>query len=170
MKNTYTYTARSAENAEQAVTFTLHDHQMSVGLATPLEQVEQFLEARLGEEPEEGEADSTLWLKPAAVSLLQRGTRPFRVDDVYATAEEDWLEVSAWYRAGGLALAPVTLIEGRVDNREASQAFVEELDRRKTEIGGIGGPFKLLDFWFTWFAIGLFLVGVLQFWRRKEQA
>jgi len=40
MENTYTYTARSIEDPEQVVTFTLQDHRMSVGLGAPLEQIE----------------------------------------------------------------------------------------------------------------------------------
>ncbi len=161
MEDTYTYIARSADDAAQVVTFTLHDHSMSVGLGAPLEQVERALEP-------EGEVRPRLWLKPLAVSLLERGTRPFRVADVDAGAEGDWLSVTAWYRAGGLRLAPVILIRGRVDNPQAALAFVEELNRRKASVTI---PFKLLgvlDYWATWLLAGFLMVGLLGIWRRRN--
>ncbi|MGD8397757.1 MAG: hypothetical protein PVG11_02770 [Anaerolineae bacterium] len=170
MENTYTYTARSVEVPEQVVTFTLQDHHMSVGLGAPLEQIEAIVEAVEGEEGGDERAEPKLWLKPLAVSLVEQGRGPFRVEDVYASAAEDWLQVRAWYRAGGLALTPVTLVQGRVDNPVAAQAFVEELDRRKEEVAGIGGPLKLFDFWFTWVAVGVFFLALLQFWRRQGEA
>jgi hypothetical protein len=76
MEDTYTYTARSIEYPEQAVTFTLHDHHMSVEMAAPVEQVERMLPARDGEEEGEFEDESKVWLKPLAVSLLERGVGP----------------------------------------------------------------------------------------------
>lgn len=161
MEDTYTYIARSADDPAQAVTFTLHDNSMSVGLGAPLEHVERALEP-------EGEVRPRPWLKPLAVSLLERGTRPFRVADVDATAEDDWLSVTAWFRGGGLRLAPVILIRGRVDNPEAALAFVEELNRRKASVTG---PFKLLgvlDYWATWLLAGFFLLGLLGIWRRRS--
>lgn len=169
MEDTYTYTARSVENPEQVVTFTLHDHSMSVGLGAPLEQISRVLDAASPEPEAEGEEAGRprLWLRPLAVSLVERGTRPFRVRDVYASTDEDWLRVSAWYRAGGLALAPVTLIEGQVDNAEAAEAFVQELETRKDEVGGAPGVLNLLDFWATWAVAGLAMFGLLQAWRRK---
>jgi hypothetical protein len=158
------------EDPERVVTFTLQDHHMSVGVGAPLEQIEALVEAVEGEEEAEPEAQPKLWLKPLAVSLVEQGRGPFRVDDVYASATEDWLQVKAWYRAAGLALTPVTLVQGRVDNPAAAHAFVEELERRKEEVGGIGGPLKLFDFWFTWVAAGLVFFGLFQFWRRQGEA
>jgi hypothetical protein len=87
MENTYTYIARSVENPEQVVTFTLQDHHMSVGLGTPLEKIETIVqETDAGEEATEeanqeaGQgASAKLWLKPLAVSLLERSVGPFRV-------------------------------------------------------------------------------------------
>jgi len=170
MENTYTYIARSADDPAQVATFTLFDHSLSVGLGAPLEQIERALETK-GEEQEAGEdIESRLWLKPLAVSLLERGVGPFRVAGVNATAQDDWLRVSAWYQAGGLALAPVTLVDGRVDNPQAAQAFVEELDRRKSEVTGPFGLFNVLDYWFTWILAGALMFGLFQAWRRKSQS
>jgi hypothetical protein len=171
MENTYTYTARSVEDPEQVVIFTLQDHHMSVGMGAPLEQIETALQqVDAGEEASEEdgqEPGAKLWLRPLAVSLLERSVGPFRLADVNAAAMEDRLHVSAWYRAGGLALAPVTLVNGRVDNPRAAQAFVEELDRRKAEGAGALGPLNVLDYWFTWILAAALLIGLFVGWRRK---
>ena len=170
MEKTYTYTARSIENPEQVVTFTLQDHHMSVGVGAPLEQIETVLQqVDAGEEAGRG-ALAKLWLRPLAVSLLERGVGPFRVADVNAAAEDDWLRVSAWYRAGGLALAPVTLVNGRVDNPQAAQAFVDELEERKSEVMGAFGRLNVLDYWFTWILAGTLMLGLFQIWRRKADS
>jgi hypothetical protein len=170
MENTYTYTARSIENPEQVVTFTLQDHHMSVGVGAPLEQIETVLQqADAGEEAGQG-ALANPWLRPLAVSLLERGVGPFRVADVNATAEEDRLRVNAWYRAGGLALAPITLMNGRVDNPPAAQAFVEELQERKSEATGAFGLLNMLDYWFTWILAGTLMLGLFQIWRGKADS
>ena len=170
MENTYTYTARSIEDPEQVVTFTLQDHRMSVGLGAPLEQIETVLEQMDdGEKAGQG-SQPKLWLRPLAVSLLQRGVGPFRVADVKAATEDDWLRISAWYRAGGLALVPVTLVNGRVDNPQAAQAFVDELEERKSEVTGALGLLNLLDYWFTWILAGGLMLGLFQVWRRKDES
>jgi hypothetical protein len=174
MENTYTYTARNVENPEQVITFTLQDHHMSVGSAAPLEQVETVLQQEDTGEETELEASPTaqakIWLRPLAVSLLERGVGPFQVADVHASTEEGWLRVSAWYRAGGLALAPVTLVDGQVDNPQAAQAFVEELDKRKSDVMGAFGMLNILDYWFTWILTGVLIFSLFQFWRRKGRS
>ena len=167
MKNTYTYTARSAENPEHVVTFTLIGDHMSVGVGAPLEKIEQTVEAVSGEA--ESAADLKLWIKPMAVSLVERGTEPFRIADVDADVSGDRLSVQGWIRTGGLRLAPLTLTEGRVDNPAAARAFVDEIAERKAEAGGPLMPFALFDYWATWFAAGIFFLGLFKFWRSRVQ-
>jgi hypothetical protein len=171
MKNTYTYTARSAENPEHVVTFTLIGNRMSVGVGAPLEKIEQTIEIVSGEEEEaQGEgADLKLWIKPMAVSLVERGTEPFRIADVDADVYEDRLSVRGWVRTGGLRLAPITITEGRVDNPDAARAFADEVAERKAEAGGPLMPFALFDYWATWFATGIFLLGLFKFWRQRVE-
>jgi hypothetical protein len=166
MEDTYTYIARSADDPARVATFTLHNHSMSVGIGAPLEHVERALQSAGGEA--EGEARPRFWLKPLAVSLPERGTGAFRVADVNAGAEGDWLQVTAWFRAGGLRLAPVTLIKGRVDNPEAALALVEELSRRKAAGAGPLKFLEVLDYWATWFLAGFLLIGLLEVWRRSR--
>lgn len=170
MEKTYTYTARSIKNPEKVLTFTLQDHHMSVGLGAPLEQIEKVLEQVDSEEEARQGPRAKLWLRPLAVSLLERGVGPFRVADVNAATEDDWLRVQAWYRAGGLALAPVTLVNGRVDNPQAAHAFVEELEERKSEVAGALGLLNMLDYWVTWLLGAAAMLGLFQIWRRKSQA
>jgi hypothetical protein len=179
MVGTYTYTARSADNPERVVTFTLRDSRMSVGVGAPLEQVERAVQlgrgAKAEEEAEDGgepevevvEAERPkLWLRPLAVSLIERGTRPVHVDDVVARLADDWLEVKAWIRTGELRLVPITLINGRIDNPVAARDFVEEVQERKT-VSGLN-VLGLLDYWATWVVAGLAALVVFQRWRRRS--
>ncbi len=166
MENTYTYTARSASDPSKVITLTLHGTWMSVGTGPALEQVERAAEA-------EGDEDlrslpTRLWLRPMALSLLQRGTGPFPVGDVFASADGENLTLKAWFRTGGLRSVPVTLVNGPVDNHEAALAFVEELKARKAEEESAFGFFELLDYWATWIlGIGA-IVGALAIWRRRQ--
>jgi hypothetical protein len=169
MENTYTYTARSADNPDEVVTFTLHDHGMSVGVSAPLGNVDRALQARGSADTEEGPSDHIQpLLKPVAVSALERATHPFKVADVDASEEDGGLQVAAWVRAGGLRLAPVIFSMDHVDNADAARAFVKELDARKESVrrpGPFPGP---LDYWATWFAAGLSMIVALAVWLRKR--
>ncbi|MBN1402600.1 MAG: hypothetical protein JXA74_17295 [Anaerolineae bacterium] len=178
MAETYTYTARSAEKPERVVTFTLRGSRMSVGVGAPLEQVEQMIGMARGEGIEEqieqgaeSEAETheaaapELWLRPLAFSLIERGSRPVHVDDVAVEADDDWLQVKAWIRVGGLRLAPVTLIDGPVDNPVAARDFAQEVHERKTATGP--NVFALFDYWATWFVAGIVALGLFQRWQRK---
>ncbi|RME42713.1 MAG: hypothetical protein D6791_17080, partial [Chloroflexi bacterium] len=154
MQDTYTYTARSAENPDEVATFTLHDHSLSVELGGALlAQVERALQ------PEEAQGEARLppWFRPALTWVVQRLLRPFNIADVTANAKDDGFWIMAWVRAGGLRLAPVTVGWRKVDNPDAAQAFVRELNKRKVSAahpGRLPGP---LDYWATWALVG-FLV------------
>lgn len=172
MESTYTYTARSVDDPEQVVTFTLRDNKMAVEPGAPLEQMDRMLELTRGDDSENGsrsrDRGNKPWVKPLAVTLLQRGMGPFRISDVEVDAKEEHLRVSAWYRVGGLALAPVSLVDGRVDNALAARGFAEEVERRKLEsVGMVGGP-KILDYWLTWIMAAVLLNGMWKVWRLAQ--
>jgi hypothetical protein len=169
MENTYTYTARSADNPEKVVTFTCYDHSLVVDVGVPIEQIERALQARqAGEE----EYRAQPWLKPMAISAIERGTRPFNVADVYAGADDGGLSVTAWVRAGGLRLAPVIFNMETVDNPQAAEAFVEELEKRRASVDRPSRFPGVLDYWVSWFVSGFSVVAVLATWlyRRYREA
>jgi len=177
MQNTYTYTARDIDNPEKVITFTLHDQWLTVDVGAPVEQMEHVLsalqsdEAEYAEEQEKEapETPSSLWLKPLALSLIQRGSKPFRVVDLSATADEERLSIRSWTRLGGLRISPVTLMNSRVDNPDAAQAFVAELNRRKEALTNKPALFNLLNYWATWIVAGVALVTSFFFWRRQAR-
>jgi len=160
MHHTYTYTARSVNNPEQAVTMTLHDNSMSVGLGAPVEQLERAL--RAGGVGEVGKALAALPLKPIAMQLIEQGIGPFHIADVDAEADGNRLHVRAWYRAG-LELLPVTLVDGEVDNPVAAHDFANEVEMRKSMLPDEPGLPGLLDFWVTWIAtvLAVFALAVI---------
>jgi hypothetical protein len=170
MEKTYTYTARSAKDPARLVTFTLHDHSMSVGIGAPLEQVERMLgREAVDEETSDGD-QSNLWLKPLAVSLVERGTGPFRVSDIEAKTDEDKLRIKAWFRSGGLGLLPLTLINGRVDNPDAARAFVKELNRRKRSGLSRFRFWGVLDYWISWIVAAAAFASFFAVWLQLNRS
>ena len=176
MENTYTYTARSATDPEKVVTLTLRGDRMSVGSGVPVEQAARLIESATAEEVEEVEGEeqarperkSQLWLKPMAISLVERGTSPLRVIDVDARATgAGYLWVRGWIRLGGLRLAPITLLDGAVDNPDAALAFVEELARRKDKYGQGPAFLNVLDYWATWLVLGSVAIAFFSQWRKR---
>ena len=163
MEQTYTYTARNAVQTERVVTFTLFDDSMSVSPGVPLEQIEAAVSEITGEEEEEA-PETELWLKPMAISLVERGTAPLNIADVDAEADAKWLEGHGWVRVGGLRLFPIVLTEGPVDNPDAAQAFADELQRRKAELTSPVLPF---DYWFTWMGMIVSLILFFVIWRQR---
>jgi hypothetical protein len=166
MENTFTFTARNATDPRKVITLTLHGTWLSVGMGPALEQFERAAET-------EGEAQAAslpnrLWLRPMALSLLERTRGPLPVGDVFAKIEGDNLSLKAWLRAGGLRSVPVTLVDGPVDNDEAARAFVEELSQRKTQEEPVFGFLELLDYWATWILGISAIIGALAIWRRRR--
>ena len=195
MENTYTYTARSAMNPEMVVTFTLYDQYLTIDAGVPIEHLERAIEARRAaaeaakkgeeeeieeeleaeeaeemEETEEVEAHLSIrpWLKPMVISAVERTTRPFNVADVSAKAKGGGLRLAAWVRAGGLRLAPVSFRMERVDNPEAAEAFVEELDRRKESAPRPSSLPGFMDYWISWIGAAISMMIVLGIWLRRR--
>ncbi len=165
LENTYTYTARNAKRPEEVLTFTLHDHKLSIDLGSPLEHVERAVEAQ---QDEAVDYPIQTWLKPMAISMIERATGPFDVSDVIVDVAEDVLHVKAWYRVGGLRLSSVTLVHGKVDNPAAARAFATELAQRKEEQSTLDKMLNVMDYWVAWFVAGFIVVFLLQIWRRRN--
>lgn len=149
--DTYTYTARDVDEPDRTLTFTLEDERLSVDLGPPAEQLESLIEPATQDQQggQEGDDAKKARLRELALTLLQRRLGPFRTSDVAAAVQDDRLTVRAWYRARGLALAPMTLIDGRIDNPGAAQAFTKELAKRK-EASARPSVVKVFDYWLTW--------------------
>jgi hypothetical protein len=157
MQHVYTYTAQSADETEQKVTFTLHDHSMSVELDKPL-KIEEALQAKKDDLETGLASDLQSRLEPVAAALMERALHSFNVADVEAVAQDDRLQVTAWIRTGGLRLAPLVFNFKHVEDSEAAQAFAQELSRRKTSAARPHRPSEPFDYWASWVLAGLLLI------------
>jgi hypothetical protein len=133
---------------------------MAVDVGAPLEQIGRVLqEAEADTEAQDG-AVVTYPLKPAVVSLLERGAQPFSIADVYAQAEDHALSITTWVRAGGLRLVPIRFAWQRVDNPEGASAFAQQV-RARREVASPPGRFQgLMDYWISWLLLGVLLLAL----------
>lgn len=161
MQNIYTYTAHSADETEQKVTFTLRDHSMSVELDKPSKEVEETLPTEKDDLETGLASDLQSRLQPVATALMERALHSFSVADVDAVAQDDGLQVTAWIRTGGLRLAPIVFSFEHVEDPEAAQAFAQELSRRKTSVARPERPSETFDYWASWVLAGLLLITTL---------
>lgn len=153
---TYTYTARNANNPDKVVTFTLDNGHMRVNLTGILDQTSRINAA--DDKKAEIQNQLSMQAKPAALKLAENISGPFHISDVNADLEDDRLRVSMWQRAGGLRLAPVRFNMGQVDNIEAAEAFVDEVQNRQTKTESRTKFFGPLDYWIGWIGLGLVML------------
>jgi hypothetical protein len=154
--NTFTFTARSAEDPDKTATYTLHDGHVSIAFGQAfLEQVESAFEAIADDESESVLAKL---IKPAATGSMQQVMRPIPLEDFDASTGGDNLHTVAWIRARGLRLAPILMRWQQVDNPPAARAFVEELQARKESLDIRDGWRAPADYWITWVVGGLLIV------------
>ena len=165
MTQTYTYTARSAEDPDRVVTFTLTDGHMMLNLTALVEQLADVATAdeKAGAAKEELERQ----LRPATMKGIERISGPVHVRDVSADMRDGRLTVTAWQRAAGLRLAPIAIKMGRVDNEEGAADFIDELEDRQAEANHAGKFYGPLDYWFGWVALFLVLAILLR-WPGQE--
>ena len=159
----YIYTARSALDPGEALTFTLRDRDVVVALAAPSEEVE----LRLSAEGVQGRQGLPSWLKPAAISLLQLGTQPLPIADVEARTEGGELGVMIWLRTANLRLVPVAFHWEQVEDPDAAQDFARELRERKAAAERSGRSPRRMLIWGGWFLGGL-AVAALRVARRAR--
>jgi hypothetical protein len=154
---TYTYTARNINDPGKVVTFTLLDGHMRVNLTGLLDQANSVASSE--EKSGELKHQMSLQAKPALLKLKEGISGPIHVNDVKAKLDDDRLHVTLWQRMGGLRLAPVQFDMGQVDNDEAAEAFVDELEQRKEETASDARRFfGPLDYWIGWAGL-LLLIG-----------
>jgi hypothetical protein len=169
MADTYTYTARNADNPDKVVTFTLYGNYLRVNLTGVLEKIGKI--SASDEKTEQVKEQLKADVQPTAMKVVENISGPFHVSDVTSNlviSDDDVsLKVGAWQRVGGLRLAPLWINVGWVDNPEAAEAFVSELEARKAAAEHPGKFFGPLDYWAGWAIVG-FLVSVLFRWPRRK--
>lgn len=163
---TYTYTARNINNPDKVVTFTLYDGHMRVNLTGLLDQANTVASSE--EKSGELKQQVSLQAKPALLKLREGISGPIHISDVNAEMDDDQFQVTLWPRVAGLRLAPVKFDMGQVDNEDAAEAFVDEVEQRKentkSDARRFFGP---LDYWIGWAGLML-LIGL--FIRRPKQS
>lgn len=162
MESTFTFTARSTKNPERAATFTIIGERVHVDFSQViLESIEK------GMFPEHDEDVESLpakpkgdilpgWVKPAGMWIMQHGFDSFPVADVDASSNDGYFSVVIWTRATGLRLAPIVLKWLKVDNPAGADAFVDALNRIKTETSSEAKKTGIFDYWLTWILGGAF--------------
>lgn len=162
--NTYTYTARNIENPGKVLTFTLQGEYLKVNLTGVADTVSDLLREQ---DQEEGGSESPIKDQAASTTLkvLEEISGPLHVSDVAGKLKDGRFTLTAWKRVGGLRAAPIVLKMGRVDNPQAAEAFLKELNMRKNSASRISNFFGPLDYWFGW--LGMALV-VLFFIRKRD--
>lgn len=162
---TYTYTARNINDPDKVVTFTLYDGHMRVNLTGLLDQANTVASSK--EKPDELKHQVRLQAKPALLKLKEGISGPVHISDVNANFEDEQFQVKLWPRVGGLRLAPVQVDMGQIDNEDAAEAFVDELEQRKESASDARKFFGPLDYWIGWAGL-LLLIGL--FIRRPKRS
>lgn len=168
MIDTYTYTARHVEDPEKVITFTIKGEYLEINVTGVLENIGKVISDDESKEAlkEQIKTQAT----PTALIVMEEISGPIHLSDVegkVAGENGDRLELKVWKRVGGLRAAPLRLSFGEVDNPQAAQAFIEELNDRREKIEHRGKFFGPLDYWLGWLVLAI-LVLVLWRWPRRS--
>lgn len=165
---TYTYTARNANNPDFILTFTLEDDHLRLNVPEIGEKIGQI--ARADEKMTEAKQQLKTQVAPSVLKAIESFSGPIQINDVAVSLKDDAsLRFNAWQRMGGLRLAPLWLNMGRVDNPDAAEAFMTELEERKAAASKLGAFFGPLDYWLGWAGL-LLLLAVVFRWVRKNRS
>jgi hypothetical protein len=155
MAKTYTYTARSADDPAQVITFTLYNHALSIGPGTP----EQISPKLWSTAPKAGPGVDNLpaaWLKTVAL-LKESNCDRITLMDTETSIVKDSLRLVIWSRSHKRHWSPITIVMEHVDNLDAARAFVKELNRRKISARRRERFFGFLGARIAWFIVGTFI-------------
>jgi hypothetical protein len=166
--DTYTYTARNAYDPAKVVTFTLYNNHLRVNLTGILDQAEIVAEAE--QKGAEVRNQISTQVKPAVMKMIENFSGPTHISDVSASLDDEKLKVILWQRAGGLRLAPIQFNMNKVDNAEAAEAFIDELDHRKNNMSSSGKLWGPLDYWVGWAGILIMTGFLIRGLRRRTRA
>lgn len=153
MADTYTFTARSAENPDKVITFTLYGEYLRINLTDVVDRLGRIATAE--ERGAEIREQIKSHAQPTTAKFIENVTGPVHLRDVNARFDGERFSLSAWKRALGLRLAPIYFSMGTIDNPDAAQSFVNELERRKESSEHIGKFFGPLDYWMGWAGVVL---------------
>ena len=163
---TYTFTARDGLEPDRTLTLTLYPNYVRVNLTGLWDQLGKIASAE--DRPDEVKIQLQNQATPAVLKLLETLSGPIHLKDFAATLDEETFSIRIWQRFRGLRLLPISLEIDPVDNPEAAEAFIAELDlRSQNAIRAARFPW-ILDYWFTWAGMFAgFLALIL--WPQREQ-
>jgi len=165
---TYTYTARNTENPDKVVTFTLDDERMRVNMTDLLDETQTVISSE--SKPKELMRQAKSKVSPAFLKLREKISGPVHISDVNARLSGDRFLVRVWPRLAGLRLLPVGINMGQVDNEDAAEAFVDELESRKETEPAAKKFFGPFDYWFGWAGLMLLVGLFIRRFRFREQS
>lgn len=166
MNDTYTYTARSADDPEKVITFTLTDEYLEISMTGMLEDISEVVSGEEGKEVIEEKIKTQA--KPTALKVMEEISGPIHISDVKGeVTKTDQLRLTIWKRLGGLRAAPIMFEFERVDNPQAAHAFIAELEERKVDAEHLGKFFGPLDYWLGWIGLAVALI-LLWRWPRRD--
>ena len=160
MAETYTYTARDADNPDSLVTITLYPDYVKINPTGLWDQLGKLSAA----DEKAGELRRQLANQagPTALKLIESISGPIHLSDFNVSLEGERLRINTWQRLNRLRLTPINLTIQRVDNPDAAGAFVAELQRRKQDIASAQVLPGIFDYWASWTALAIgVLTGVL---------
>ena len=160
MAETYTYTARDADNPDSLVTITLYPDYVKINPTGLWDQLGKL--STSDEKAGELRRQLASQAGPTALKIIESISGPIHLSDFSVTLEDEQLRINTWQRLSRLRLTPINLTIQRVDNPDAAEAFVAELQRRKQEIASAQALPGIFDYWAGWMALAIgLLTGVL---------
>lgn len=87
MKDTYTFTARNAENPEKVVTFTLYGDHLQVNFTGLMEKTGKVFQS--DEKPKEAGRQIAAEAQPAALKMAQKVSGPIHINDLSVNLDGD---------------------------------------------------------------------------------
>ena len=104
---TYTYTARSINDPENIITFTLDDGHLRVSLAGLFDQAGVITQSDSPSDQLKQQIKTQA--KPMALKVTEQLSGPVHVNDVQASLNDEELRITLWQRLAGLRLAPIMI-------------------------------------------------------------
>jgi hypothetical protein len=159
--NTFTYTARNANNPKKVITLTLVDDTFKINLTGLFDQAREIANAE--KILPATQAQANIQAKPMVMKMLETTSGAgVDINDTRVVLKDKALKIIVWYRLAGLRLAPLVIHMGEVDNPAGATAFCQELSRRQDSTDSASLFFGPLDYWLGWAGVLLFLFAFIK--------